>query len=84
MRYEDIDRAALSAAIRATFAGRQTALPKIMPTGLLPEFATLRQTTWQAFLSRSGLTAPRMADVLDELRAQCWPLLQGAAQMEAP
>jgi len=84
MRYENIDRAVLPAAIRATFARRQTALPMTMPTGLLPEFATLRQTLWQAFLTRSGLTAPAMADVLDELRAQCWPLLQAAAKMEAP
>ena len=84
MRYENIDRAVLPAAIRATFARRQTALPMTMPTGLLPEFAILRQTMWQAFLTRSGLTAPAMADVLDELRAQCWPLLQAAAKMEAP
>lgn len=48
------------------------------------EFATLRQTMWQAFLTRSELTAPPMADVLDTLRTQCWPLLQAAAKMEAP
>lgn len=80
MRYERMDRAQLPPAIRATFARRQTALPTALPAGLAREFASNRQTMWQAFLTRSGLTAPPLAEVLDELRAQCWPLLQAAAK----
>ncbi len=81
MRYENIDRALLPVAIQATFARRQTAVPVTLPAGLAPEFATARQTMWQAFLARSGLTAPPLAEVLDELRAQCWPLLQAVAEI---
>ena len=80
MRYEKIDHTVLPAAIRATFARRQTALPITLPTGLVPDFAVSRQTMWQSFLTRSELTAPPLADVLDELREQCWPLLQAAAK----
>jgi predicted nucleotidyltransferase component of viral defense system len=80
MRYENIDRALLPTAIRATFARRQTALPVRLPAGLAPEFAAARQTMWQAFLVRSGLAAPPLAEVLEELRAQYWPLLQAAAE----
>jgi predicted nucleotidyltransferase component of viral defense system len=80
MRYENIDRALLPTAIRATFARRQTALPVRLPAGLAPEFAAARQTMWQAFLVRSGLVAPPLAEVLEELRAQYWPLLQAAAE----
>lgn len=79
MRYERVERTLLPAAIRATFGRRQTALPLAIPTGLTPEFAAARQTMWQAFLTRSGLTAPPLAEVLSELRAQCWPLFQAAA-----
>lgn len=80
MRYENIDHTVLPAAIRATFARRQTALPVTLPAGLMADFAVSRQTMWQAFLTRSELTAPPLADVLDELREQCWPLLQAAAK----
>ena len=83
MRYENIDRDLLPTAIRATFVRRQTALPARLPSGLAPEFAVARQTMWQAFLTRSGLSAPPLAEVLDELRAQCWPLLQAAAETGA-
>ena len=80
MRYENIDRVLLPTAIRATFARRNTALPKSIPAGLKPEFAAEKQVMWQAFLTRSGLTAPPLAAVLEELRAQCWPLLRTAAE----
>lgn len=83
MRYENIDQALLPVAIRATFSRRHTALPANLPAGLAPEFAANRQTMWQAFLARSGMNAPPLAEVLDELRAKCWPLLQAAAGSEA-
>lgn len=82
MRYENIARALLPEAIRATFARRKTALPLVLPAGLAPEFAVEKQVMWQAFLTRSGLTAPPLAAVLDELRTQYWPLLQTAAKIK--
>lgn len=80
MRYENLDRALLPTAVRATFARRETALPKALPVGLAPNFAPERQAMWQAFLTRSTLSAPPLAEVLEELRAQCWPVLQAAAE----
>jgi len=78
MRFESLDRSLLPEAIRATFARRNTALPITLPVGLSPSFAEERQAMWQAFLARSTLTAPPLAEVLDELRTQCWPVLQAA------
>ena len=80
MRYENLDRVILPAAIRATFERRKTVIPVVLPVGLAPSFATEKQVMWQAFLNRSTLLAPPLAEVLDELRAQCWPLLQAAAE----
>ena len=80
MRYENLDRTLLPAAIRATFARRKTSVPSTLPAGLAPAFAAERQMMCQAFLVRSGLSAPPLAEVLDELRAQCWPVLQAAAE----
>ena len=80
MRYENLDRVLLPAAIRATFARRKTTMPVTLPIGLAPTFAAEKQVMWQAFLARSGLSAPPLAEVLDELRAQCWPVLQAVAE----
>lgn len=80
MRYENLDHALLPTAVRATFARRETALPKVLPVGLAPSFAVERQAMWQAFLTRSTLSAPPLAEVLEELRVQCWPVLQVAAE----
>lgn len=80
MRYENLDHAILPAAIRATFARRNTVIPVALPVGLAPNFAFEKQVMWQAFLSRSKLSAPPLAEVLDELRAKCWPVLQAAAE----
>lgn len=80
MRYENLDRALLPDAIRATFERRKTILPISLPSGLAPSFAVEKQVMWQAFLTRSGLSAPTLAEVLDELRVQCWPVLQAAAK----
>lgn len=79
MRFENLDRSLLPMAIRATFARRNTALPITLPVGLSPSFADDRQAMWQAFLTRSTLSAPTLAEVLNELRTQCWPVLQAAA-----
>ena len=80
MRYENLDHVLLPTAVRATFARRNTTLPLTLPVGLAPSFALERQAMWQAFLTRSTLSAPPLAEVLDELRALCWPVLQAAAE----
>jgi predicted nucleotidyltransferase component of viral defense system len=81
MRFENLDRKLLPAAIRATFERRKTSLPVTLPAGLAPKFAIEKQVMWQAFLTRSGLSAPMLAEVLDELRMQCWPVLQAATKI---
>lgn len=80
MRYENLDRSVLPEAIRATFARRNTALPLTLPIGLSSSFASEKQAMWQAFLTRSALSAPSLAEVLDEVREQCWFVLQAASE----
>jgi predicted nucleotidyltransferase component of viral defense system len=81
MRYENLDRDLLPVAIQATFSRRKTTFPVTLPAGLAPNFASEKQVMWQAFLTRSTLSAPPLAEVLDELRTRCWPLLQAAAEI---
>ena len=80
MRYENLDRSLLPEAIRATFTRRNTALPMTLPVGLSSSFASEKQAMWQAFLTRSTLSAPPLAEVLDEVREQCWLVLQAASK----
>jgi len=82
IRFENIDLAVLPGAIRATFSRRQTAVPTTLPVGLSHQFATDKQFMWRAFLMRSGLAAPPLAEVIEVLRERCWPLLQAAAEYE--
>lgn len=53
----EFDGETLTAAIRATFQRRRTALPADIPLGLSDEFAadTGKQTQWRAFVRRSRL-----------------------------
>lgn len=82
MRFEAIDREMLPQAVAATFARRSTPLPAELPAGLAEKFAADRAAMWRAFLDRSALQAPELLEVVVELRAVCWPLLQAAAQVE--
>lgn len=83
MRYDKLDQSLLPAAIRATFARRETALPETLPAGLSTEFAKSKQAMWQAFLTRSELSAPPLAEVVHELETYYWPLLKAAAPPRA-
>ncbi len=78
MRYERFDQALVQKAIRATFDRRETLLPTSPPVGLSDEFATNRQTMWQAFLRRSGLQAPPLTEIVAALRKFYWPLMRKA------
>ena len=70
----------LSAAIRATFRRRKTAVPADTPIALTDAFALdpQKQTQWKAFVSRmelSGKAAP-LADVINALCPFLLPPLQ--------
>jgi Nucleotidyl transferase AbiEii toxin, Type IV TA system len=55
----------LAAAMRATFARRQTDLPGETPLALSAAFATLRRSEWRTYLMRNGLKdAPAELEVV--------------------
>jgi hypothetical protein len=68
--YADIDESILQRAIEATFARRRTEVPKNAPTGLSDAFAAspIKLQQWRAFLSKSKLVAPDLAEVTGRLR----------------
>lgn len=82
LRYEAVNRDQLPTAVRTTFARRRTPVPTALPVGLTPEFAVEKQSQWQGFLKRNDLDAPSLAEVIDILRNECWPLLQAAGREE--
>ena len=66
-----VDPDVLVAAIAATFARRGTPLPADLPLGLADEFARdrLKQSQWNAFLSKNRLEAPPLDVVVSEVRS---------------
>lgn len=68
-RENAMDATQLGTAISATFARRGTALPNGLPIGLTEAFADdpTKQTQWLAFLRKSRLQAPPLAEVVAEL-----------------
>lgn len=86
-RRTELDGATLAAAMAATFARRQTALPTERPLALTQQFsedaAKLRQ--WQAFLSKNRIQAASLGDTVALLNALLWPAtVAAAAKSEAP
>lgn len=77
----ELDGATLAAAIAATFAQRQTALPTERPLALTKEFseyaAKLRQ--WKAFLNRNRIEAASLGDTVALLDDLLWPPTQVAS-----
>jgi predicted nucleotidyltransferase component of viral defense system len=70
----------LSAAIKATFERRRTALPSSRPLALTAEFgeAPGKQTQWRAFLKKSGLNASEsLNDIVKELGEFVMPVMEG-------
>lgn len=80
-RRTELDGATLAAAITATFARRQTALPTQRPLALTKQFsgdaAKLRQ--WQAFLNKNRIDAASLGDTVALLDDLLWPPTQVAA-----
>jgi hypothetical protein len=72
----------LTAAVRATFARRSTALPETIPLALTPEFGATpeKQTQWRAFCRKSGVTtAPEnFQEVVERLAVFLVPVLEAA------
>ncbi|WP_306563547.1 nucleotidyl transferase AbiEii/AbiGii toxin family protein [Aquabacterium sp.] len=77
----ELDGSTLAAAIAATFARRQTALPTERPLALTKQFsedpAKLRQ--WQAFLNKSRIEAASLGDTVALLDDLLWPPTEVAA-----
>ena len=80
-RRTELDGATLAAAIAATFARRQTALPAERPLALTNHFsedaAKLRQ--WQAFLKKNRIAAASLGDTIALLDEMLWPPTEVAA-----
>ena len=80
-RRTELDAATLAAALVATFARRQTALPTERPLALTQQFsedaAKLRQ--WQAFLNKNRIEAASLGDTVALLDDLLWPPTQVAA-----
>jgi Nucleotidyl transferase AbiEii toxin, Type IV TA system len=80
-RRTELDGNTLAAAIAATFARRQTALPHERPLALTKQFgedtAKLRQ--WQAFLNKNRIEAASLGDTVALLDNLLWPPTEVAA-----
>jgi predicted nucleotidyltransferase component of viral defense system len=65
-----VEPGCLAKAIAATFARRATAVPDGVPAGLTEEFARdeSKQAQWRAFVARSRLEAPSLAETIAEVR----------------
>jgi len=74
------ESATLAAAIRATFATRETVLPISLPLALQMDFYQLpsKQTQWKAFLKKSGLNADSsLEETIRVIREFVMPIVEG-------
>jgi len=80
----EFEEATFGAAIRATFARRQTPLPDEVPVALTTAFAEdpSKATQWRAFIGRSRAVgaAPSLLEVTETLRALLHPIFNPDAQ----
>ena len=80
-RRSSLDGATLAAAIAATFARRQTALPAQRPLALTRHFGedSTKARQWTAFLNKNRIAAGSLADTVALLDQLLWPPTQVAA-----
>ncbi|MDD0812709.1 nucleotidyl transferase AbiEii/AbiGii toxin family protein [Curvibacter sp. RS43] len=80
-RRTELDGATLAAAIAATFARRQTALPNERPLALTKQFSadTAKLRQWQAFLNKNRIEAASLGDTVALLDDLLWPPTEVAA-----
>lgn len=66
----DATPAAISKAIKATFQRRNTVVPDTWPVGLTSEFAgdMVKRRQWDAFLGKSRVAGPTLAQAIDAVR----------------
>lgn len=84
-RHQDFDHVTLHAAIRATFAHRDTELPTETPLALTQTFAEDRGklTQWSAFLRKNQLTADALPVIIERLHDFLIPVLLPPADAAA-
>ena len=77
----ELDRAPLAAAVRQTFARRETALPQEKPTGLSEAYVEAWGGQWRTFLSRERMAAApeQLATVVADLERFLMPLIKDSA-----
>ncbi len=66
----DATPATIAKAIRATFQRRNTVVPDTWPVGLTSEFAddVVKRRQWDAFLEKSRIAGPTLAQAIDAIR----------------
>jgi predicted nucleotidyltransferase component of viral defense system len=76
----ELDRAPLAAAVRQTFARRETALPQEKPTGLSEAYVDTWGDQWRTFLTRERMAAApeQLATVVADLERFVLPLIEEA------
>jgi hypothetical protein len=76
-QHSELDARILHQAITATFTRRGTALLPDTPVGLSDEFAAdkMKQTQWQAFVTRNQITTPDLQTVVRHLRRFLKPVM---------
>lgn len=77
----DIDTGDLAAAIRGTFARRDTTVPAACPAGLSEEFSTdpAKMTQWRAYSGGTALEGRPLAEVTAEIWTWLEPACRAAA-----
>jgi hypothetical protein len=77
----DIDMNGLAAAIRGTFARRDTIVPTACPVGLSAEFSTdpAKMTQWKAYSEGTTLDGRQLVEVTAEIWAWLEPACRAAA-----
>lgn len=75
----------LASAIRNTFDRRKTALPSAAPVAIPDEFSadSGKQRQWASFLAKSGLEAPPLPEVAQQIEAFLSPAGLAAAQWQS-
>lgn len=68
-RTSELDGATLVSAISATFARRNTSVPKFVPIALTAEFSSnpIKDQQWRAFVTKAGLQGSNLQDVVEGL-----------------
>lgn len=76
----ELERAPLAAAVRHTFARRDTVLPQEKPTGFSEAYVETWGDQWRAFLTRERMAAApeQLAVVVADLERFLLPLIEGA------